>query len=212
MAMLQGIENLHAAKGEQPLSAFLDLPDTDGIHLVKRLHDAYRHFDRIPEGIRVLHVVRHPFDVLISGHLGKANHITLPRLEGEHASYFAHLHNRPHTHVVKFEDMVRKPSYVQAQIEAFLGAQSTRPFSDFYLHADLSADIVDAMHGLRPLDSSTLHRWRGDLAARNFLRGLLAQSGDTLHRFAEVFDYDLNIGLDDRVDPWIKGIVAKLCL
>lgn len=193
MAMLQGMANLHTAPGEQPLGAFLDLPDTDGIHLVKRLHNAYLHFDCIPADIKVLHVVRHPYDVLISTHLGTPHHITLNRLEGEHARYFSHLATRPGTCVIKFEDMVQQPDAVQERVEAFLGVKSERPFRDFHLHADLGAEVQNAMHGLRPLDPSTLHRWRTDAAALAFLREAHAHSDGTLDRFAAAFDYDLTL-------------------
>ena len=193
MAMLQGFEDIYAAHGEQPLAAFLDLPDTQSTHLVKRLHNAYLHFDRIPADIHVMHIVRHPFDVLISAHLGKSNHITLPRLEGEHASYFAVLEGRPNTCVIRFEDMVRSPDDVQVRVERFLQSRAAHPFRDFHMHADLSTVVVQAMHGLRPLDPATLHRWRGDRQAEAFLQDRLAESDGTLRRFADAFSYDLEI-------------------
>jgi tetratricopeptide (TPR) repeat protein len=193
MAMLQGIEGMQTAPGEQPFGAFLDLPNDEAIHLVKRQHNAYLHFDKIPQGVKVIHVIRHPFDVLMSAHRGTAHHITLDRLEGEHSAYFQHLADRPDTCVVRFEDMVHTPDAVQSRIEAFLGVKSSRRFEDFYKHADLGDEIVEAMHGLRPLDKTSLHRWRGDREAEGFLRQKVANSTGVLTRFAQAFDYDLDL-------------------
>ena len=192
-AMLSGIESLRMAPGETPLGEFLNLPNEPEIHLVKRTHDAYQHFDRISSNIMVIHVVRHPFAVLISKHLEKSNYITLQRLEGEHRAFFSYLKDRQNTLVLKYEDVVGSPEIVQAEVEKFLGAKSKHPFRDFYMSVDLEQHVIDAMHGLRPLDESSLNQWKNKPGAQDALRQIIKESDGTLHRFATHFDYEMEI-------------------
>lgn len=194
-AMLNCIPDIRNAERETPLGAFLEMPNEPMIHLVKRPHDAYKHFDKIPPEIKVIHVVRHPFDVLCSRHRETERFISLERLEAEHAAYFAHLENRPNTLTVKYEDIVRHPDLVQKAVESVLNVRSALPFQDFYRNADMADYIVEAMHGLRPLDATSLHAWRGKDDDKSYLREQVTQSDGTLEKFAAAFDYDLTIAI-----------------
>ena len=108
-AMLTAIKNLNMAVGEKPLGEFLWMPNEPEIQLVKREHNAYENFDLVPHYIKILHIVRHPFDVLVSKHLDKEYYISLERMEKEHASMFSHLVERPNTCIVKYENLVNTP-------------------------------------------------------------------------------------------------------
>lgn len=192
-AMLMGIADLHALPGEQPIGAFLWMPDADVIQLIKRQHNAYLHFDRLPPDVRVIHMVRHPWDVLSSTHRSVENYISMARIEGEHRAFFAHLADRPGTLVVRYEDVVLRPAAEQARIQAFLGAPAVTPFADFWRNTTLPVDVVKAMHGLRPLDAGALHRWRTDPEQTAYLRDLQATSTGVLAAFAARFGYDLTL-------------------
>ena len=192
-AMLMGITGLRALPGEQPIGAFLWMPDADVIQLIKRQHNAYLYFDRLPPHVRVIHMVRHPWDVLSSTHRTVENYISMARIEGEHRAYFAHLADRPGTLVVRYEDVVLQPAVEQARIEAFLGAPAVTPFADFWRNITLPADVLEAMHGLRPLDAGALHRWRTDPEKIAYLRDLQATSTGMLAAFAARFGYDLTL-------------------
>jgi len=192
-AMLSCIEGIRIPEKEEPLGAFLEKANEPRIHLIKRLHNAFLHFDKVPNEIKIIHIVRHPFDVLISHHLDKPNYISLARLEAEHAMYFKHLAERPNTLVIKYEDMVGAPNTVQQRVEKFLHLKAARPFREFYLKAAIEDNVAKAMHGLRPLDVSTLHRWRVDNQAKDYLKALLKESDGTLQLFADAFGYDINL-------------------
>lgn len=193
-AMLHCIPDIRKAHRESSLGSFLTMPNEAKIHLVKRPHDAYLHFDRIPPDIKVLHVIRHPFDVLCSHHLKTERYITMMRLEAEHSAFFLHLVDRPNTHIVKYEDMVLHSAEVQSEVEEFLGVKSGRHFSEFYRATHMEDYVTDAMHGLRPLDASALHRWRTNKTDQDYLRDQIKSSDGTLKRFAQYWQYDLSLG------------------
>lgn len=192
-SMLHCIPEIRKAEQESPLGAFLEMPDEPKIHFVKRTHDAYKYFDRIPADIKVIHVIRHPYDVLCSRHRETEKYISLSRLEAEHAACFTHLKDRPNTLIVKYEDLVLHPSDIQSETEGFLGVKSATPFSEFYRSATMNEGVADAMHGIRPLDRSALHRWKKNAEDRTYLRDLVKQSDGTLERFALNWNYDLSL-------------------
>lgn len=192
-AMLHCIPDIRQAKQESPLGSFLDMPNEARVHLVKRPHDAYKHFDKIPSDIKVLHVIRHPFDVLCSRHRKTERYISMARLEAEHAAFFSHLVDRPQTHIVKYEDMVLRPTDVQSEVEEFLGVTSGSLFSEFHRASDMSEDVVEAMHGLRPLDTSALYRWRTSETDTAYLKEQIQKSDGTLKRFAQYWGYRIEL-------------------
>lgn len=192
-AMLSCIPEIRTPEKEEPLGAFLEKPNEAKIHLVKRQHNAYLFFDKVPSDIKIIHVVRHPLDVLISQHLKNKNHISLSRIESEHAMYFTHIRNRANTLTVRYEDMVEKPMSVQKKIENFLSEKAYRPFKEFYLEAGVRPEVSSAMHGLRPLDASKLHRWRQDPEMKSYLSELIKESNGTLASFSKTFGYNLEL-------------------
>lgn len=194
-AILSSLETLRISDGECQLGEFAWMPNLPETQLVKRAHDAYLYFYSVPEDIKIIHVVRHPFDVLVSTHLAKKNLITLENLEAEHKAFFSKLQNRKNTLVVKYEDIVKNVEEVQTEIESFLNLKSQHPFKDFhmYAHTHLSDLVMKSMHGLRPLDPSRLSSWKNSESELEFLRNLIKDSDGTLAQFAEHFDYEIDI-------------------
>jgi len=194
-AILSSLENLRISDGECQLGEFAWMPDLPETQLVKRAHDAYLYFDSVPENVKIIHVVRHPFDVLVSTHLAKKNLITLKNLEAEHKAFFLKLQNRKNTLVVKYEDIVKNVKEIQPKVESFLNLKSQHPFEDFhmYAHTHLSDMVMKSMHGLRPLDPSRLNSWKNSESELGFLRNLIKDSDGTLEEFAEFFDYDIDV-------------------
>lgn len=192
-AMMGGLSDTRMLPGERPLGDFLWMPDEDAIHVLKRQHDAYRYFDRIPADISVIHMVRHPWAVLASQHKEVQNYISRDRIEGEHHAYLTHLADRPNTLVLRYEDLVRAPEATQSQIEALLKTTAAWPFAEFWRNTVLDPAIVSAMHGLRPLDPASVDAWRRADSLRGYLRDTGAQDSTVIGDMAERFGYDLEI-------------------
>lgn len=193
-AMMSGLADTRMLPGERPLGDFLWMPNEDAIHLLKRQHDAYRYFDKVPAEISIIHIVRHPWAVLASHHRGSANYISRDRLEGEHCAFLAHLADRSNTVVVRYEDLVQTPEAAQSQIEAVLKTTGAWPFADFWCKSVLAPDIVSAMHGLRPLEPTSIDAWRRVEGLAEHLRETGALDSPVLREIAIRFGYDLSVG------------------
>ena len=96
---------------------------TSGFTLVlKRDRAAYQRIEQIPECIEIAYILRHPFDVLTS-HLPSSSrpyHILPDRWLGEMMSLRYLLDSgRKNTKIIRYEDLVRAPSEIQAELADF---------------------------------------------------------------------------------------------
>jgi hypothetical protein len=171
------------------------MDNVPGTHIVKRQHDTYTVYDRIPESIKIINIVRHPFDVMSSTHLGVEQYVPLERYEAELSETLRVLVGRPNTLTVRFEDLVAVPEQVEARIVAFTGLDAAVPFPDFHNHASMPSDIVEAMHGLRPLDRSRVYAWQGRTDQHPRYRELIENSDGTLKLVASFYGYDLDVAV-----------------
>lgn len=192
-AMLTGLKGAVLEEGENDVGRFMALPNESGLQIVKRQHDSYKRFAKLPSDIAVIYIVRHPLDVLTSTHLGETGHIDLERLEGEMRAYFTYLQDRPRTLSLRFEDLVREPQLVQKRVEAFLGVEADVNFGDFHENAALPAYVVESMHGLRKPDPTRLEAWRRKPEAVAEIMSRLAASDGTLDKAVRHFGYEMPV-------------------
>lgn len=149
---------------------FLISKKPDDIFKVSEIRDYYR--DR-RTNVRFVLSVRDPRAVLTSVFVAKQGYCVPAdkwRAVYEHIQYQRQF---PDVTVVEYRDLVERPNDVQQQIASFVGCEITRPFDQF--HASVPANFdTRALNGVRPLDRSSLDKWRAP-KHRDRIRTLLRE-------------------------------------
>lgn len=112
-----------------------------------------------------IYVVRDPRDVIVSSHKRQPDRYYSNLrfwLDAERSA--RKLHDHPRFLIVRYEDLVTDPDRVQLELEQALPFLKRRfAFSEFHLHAQISEQSAVALNGVRPVDGSSIGRWRQHL-------------------------------------------------
>ena len=109
--------------------------------------------------VRFVLSLRDPRAVMTSVHVDKPGYCVPSdkwRSVYEHVEY---QRKHPDVMLVEYRDLVEKPSDVQAQLSAFTGCEIRQKFDDFHAVVPKGFD-TRALNGVRPLDRSSLEKWR----------------------------------------------------
>lgn len=162
--------------------------------LLKRSHDAWKYFKLLPASIAVIHMVRHPFSVLTSSHLGNSRHIKIERYVAEMEAMFNYIYTRPNTIIVRYESLIQKPDFEQKRIAELFGLHISRPFSRFHEQSyNILPNIVESMGQIRPIDSKAVDKWKKNQGEFSYLEDCLASYPALFKKISSKFDYDLKI-------------------
>lgn len=168
--------------------------------VLKRAANSYETIEQIPSEISIVYIVRHPFDILTSIHptarlkTGRYYHITPGRWLGETmALRWLVESNRLRTKIVRYEDLVRDPNRVQAELGSFLDLEIETKASDFHNVCSPPPMAIQAMNGLRPFDGKSIGRWQSDPEAINYLRSIRFRLSECLPWIGRTFDYDITM-------------------
>ncbi len=115
--------------------------------------------------VTAIYVVRDPRDVVVSQHKKHpGRYYSNLRFWQQADRYARRLERHPRFVVVRYEDLVTDPNQVQLALEAAMPFLRRRhAFSEFHLHARISAQSAMALNGIRPVDASSIGRWRKHL-------------------------------------------------
>lgn len=163
--------------------------------VLKRNFKSYQSAADIPEEISLVHVVRHPFDVLTSIHhrTKEGFHISPVRWLGEMRSLRQLMEgNRLKLIIVRYEDMVSNPITVQCELASRLALEIEIPATDFMKTFNPPAKAVASMHGIREIDTKSVDRWRSDPEFLRYLVSIRPLLGDDLIWMSKTFGYDIN--------------------
>lgn len=112
-------------------------------------------------GLYIIYVLRDPRDVIVSRH-GKDGEMYYSniRLWRELHACARPLYGHPRFLDVRYEDLVSDPDATQARIAArFPWLEQVHRFSEYHLHASVSAKSELAMHTLRPIAPTSIGVW-----------------------------------------------------
>lgn len=146
--------------------------DLFAIHRIRNFYEGRK------ARVHVIVMVRDPRDVMTSRHV-----VTGPTVYFEDIGkwrlrhdYIRHYRNDPKILMIRYEDLVTDTPAVRARVEAFTGIKSERSFVDFH---NGSFDKFDtrALNGVRPVDRSTVGRWR-DPSHRDRIEQILKEIPD----------------------------------
>lgn len=182
---------------ERHAGRFAYLPHGAKLHVLKRMHNSHKTIQDLPADIGLIFMVRHPFDVLVSQHLGKANFITLDNWRDEFFA-FQRIVTRANTIVVKYEELISNPNGFQDNLQSTFGISPDHPLSEFHKVARPSAQVAEAMQTLRPFDTSSIGSHLSSDSNIAFCADLYHQHSDLFREACEDMGYE--------IDPRITGM------
>ncbi len=190
-SMMQCFDDTIVGQEEVHFGAFAYLNEPHRVHVLKRMHNSHQYLDRIPAEIGLIYIVRNPFDVLTSKHLGKEFFVTPEAWELEMQGFRKLVETqRENLLVLRYEDLVTKPDLYQKQIADMFELTPQVLFSKFHQHATQTEVIAVSMHGLRAPNGSSIERYRQNpelLAYCKKIKPLLAKS---LQWVCNTYEYD----------------------
>jgi hypothetical protein len=145
---------------EVPVELFAQLTTTGRTLVLKRNNVSYERFSQIPPRIKVAYAIRHPYDVLTSHNPTSAHtyHIDPKRWLGEMAALRGVIESgRKNVCIVRYEDMVTDADGVQKKLGDELGLTARTSVKDLATVFNPSGKAKSAMHGLRGIDTRSLH-------------------------------------------------------
>ena len=166
--------------------------------VMKRSMRSYETIENIPSRVSILYIVRHPYDVLTSFNrtTGRKYHISPARWLGEMMSLqFLFDTQREATKIIRYEDLVRHPDRIQEELGAFFGLEMQVGAHDFLRTFRPPREATAAMHGLRPIDSQSIGRWKNSQENISYLVGIRHRLGPMLDWVGATFDYDISLPL-----------------
>ena len=166
------------------------------ILLLKRDYAAHLRVEQIPACIEIVYIIRHPFDVLTSYNpaTNRTYHIEPYRWLNEILALQYLLDSkRDHTTIVKYEDLVQEPHNCQAFIAEKLKLDISHPVEMLDKVFQPDAGTINAMHGLRPIDTNSIGKHKKDPAKITYLKGIRPRLGRLLDWVGEEYGYDISI-------------------
>jgi hypothetical protein len=196
MQLLSTLKDQDIVPKELPVEAFGLFATRTSRLLIKRHYLSYRSISRIPRDIRIIYIVRHPYDVLTSHNpITKRDYHIQPErwVEEMKALSLLMTSEREQHKIVRYEDLVSNPIRIQAELAAFLGAEIAMSPEEIAPSLRLDASTRIAMHGVRKIDTNSLGKYRGDPRKLEYLRSIRGELGETLSWVSSRFDYDIGI-------------------
>lgn len=195
-SLMSGFADTAVVAKELPVEYFGVAKPQAGNLVLKRSWQAFRGVQAIPDRIRILHIIRHPFAVLTSFNpmVPRKYYISPERWIGEMTALKYLIDSgRPHVQVVRYEDLVTDPARVQAEIGRAHGLIAAVSPEQAIADFSAPAEAEKAMHGLRPLDQASLARFRDDPGKMAYLASIRPQLEPLLDWTRVRFGYDVAI-------------------
>ncbi|MBI1923533.1 sulfotransferase domain-containing protein [Candidatus Poribacteria bacterium] len=136
--------------------------------------------------VRFILTMRDPRDILTSFHpsSSEGHYYVSPERWRKTCEHFRHASQFDDAIVVKFEDLVFQPSIVQQRLTEFIGWRVHTSFDQFHTKASPTFK-GEAMHTLRPLDNSTINKWKQE-RHRPRIQSLLREMPELPERLIEM--------------------------
>ena len=184
---------------ENSLTAIFKSRRIDGANIVlKRTAACHSHFDAIPTGIKIVHIVRHPAHVFTSRHAKREGfYVTPQRWQAEYAAFTALRERHPHDRltVVRYEDLLAEPDAVQDHIGRALDVSFDLPFSR-YTERDYLDEKIVPHTGLKrtwvPIDPGRPQQNRTGTEHITHWAAIRTKLAPELARFCEEFGYPID--------------------
>lgn len=190
--IMSTFEDVFLLADEGPVTRFANINASETVHVAKRNDIAYGTINLIPREIRILAIVRHPFDVLTSYNPTSQRefHIAPLRwnLEMQALRWLVET-KRPGTLIVRYEDLVTNPNGTQKAIADFFKLRIRIPASEYGRSFRAPETAIAAMHGMRRPDVNSIGRWKRDPELVAYIAGLVPNLKPQLDWVSRQFGY-----------------------
>jgi hypothetical protein len=190
--MMNCYKNIFVFENEVKVEAIRYYSGRDDAVVGKRNHIAYRNSVSEYDGLTLIYMVRHPYDVMTSRLFNNNFHVSPERWVSEADALQILLTSRPDTFVLKYEDLVADPDASQVLIGEIFQLTPALRFSAFHNLEVTSERRVLALRGLRAPDLNSVSRWRQTADLREYCERVSFAVGDRLQEFASRYGYDLS--------------------
>jgi hypothetical protein len=187
------------------LSTLAKVRQANRILVASRDRDASLAMDREllrahPE-VKVVWMLRHPFDVLTSFHASDPGrfYVSPERLIASLELHEAFRHEAQ-VLTLRYEDVILLPLEAQSEIAAAFALEPSRSFTECHAHFTAGRKSVAALHSVRPLDASSIGRWRRNSEHCRYLLGVLA-AHPALAGASRRAGYELEVELAQVPEP-----------
>jgi hypothetical protein len=195
-ALMSTFDGVEVYPHEAPVEAFARVRSNAHTLVLKRDDSAYQTVEHIPADVRIVWIVRHPYDVLTSHNAtsGREFHVTAHRWLGETLALQYLVDTcRPGTVVLRYEDLVNDPAGLQRTLGLSLGLRPCAPPDGFLSRFRASPQAATAMHGVRAIDAASVGRHRSDPRKVAHLRSIRPRLGRLLDWLSQTYGYDLTL-------------------
>lgn len=197
-ALMTTFDDVEVVSKEVPVGSFGLTSSTKSTLVLKRDSKAYREVETIIDHIELVHIIRHPFDVLTSHNPARSRkkyHINPDRWLGEMLALRYLLESgRKNLITIRYEDLVGDPPQVQRHLAEQLHLEIKYDPSKIDETFDASGNAEVAMHGLRKIDRNSIGRYSTDKNKLEYLRSISKRVEPMLPWVSHQFGYD--VGLD----------------
>src|SRR5690606_39050157 len=124
----------------QPLSHAVDENIDHENVLLKRTAGCHKFFALMPHSVKIVHIVRHPLDVITSRHSRTQRYcVEFQRWADEYAAFSRLRRSHPADRmcIVRYERLLHDPDGVQQELASHLGLSFDVPFTEFHKAAHL---------------------------------------------------------------------------
>lgn len=190
--MMHCYENVYVFDDECEVGVLRSYNTLCKLAVAKRTYESYKCDPIEYNGLGLIALVRHPFDVLTSKLFTDKFHVSLDRWRDE-ANFLENLlESRSDILIIRYEDLIADPNKVQSQIASKFGLTTSVPFTSFHTIKPVSERRILAMRGLRKPDPSSIGRWRNLKDDALYCAKAAQQLGDTMTNFSHRFGYSLD--------------------
>jgi hypothetical protein len=196
MATLQDVKYLVGKTAERPLSSAVT-EDTEGRRnvVLKRTSKCHKFFTLIPDVVKVLHIVRHPFDTITSRHPREDRYYLDPqRWIDEFDAYclLSERHPPERLLVVRYEDLLGAPDAVQERISEVFDVTFDLPFTQYHRRAHLDPRNKDFVRReWRPIEPQPGRSPRNRAQHQARIEAFLQYCRPQVEAFCARFDYSM---------------------
>lgn len=194
--IMSTFEDVYLLAHEGPATRFADFTAEERVHVTKRDNVAFGWINLIPQEIKILAIVRHPFDVLTSHNPNNSRKYHVPplrwNLEMQALRWLVDT-RRPGTLIVRYEDLVTNPNGVQKAIAEFFKLRVRIPAIDYERTFNAPQIATTAMHGMRRPDVHSIGRWKRDPASVAYISGLVSGLRPQLDWVSAQFGYNTTV-------------------
>ena len=164
--------------------------------IIKRDRDAYQRVEDIPDSIKILYIIRHPFDVLTSFNPNVSSrkyYIRPHRWLSEMMSLRYLMDYCKTVKVVRYEDLVTNPEQEQEAIARFLEVEISSNTIEICNQFKAPPEAESAMHGLRSIDTNSMNRYLNNLDDIEYLKKINPRISLVLDWVSQKFNYQTNL-------------------